>query len=558
VTGIRGRLSESFQALGAVFRNRNMRRLEVAWAGSVAGEWSYGVALAVYAFGEGGALAVGVLSLARYIPAAIVGPFAALLADRFPRERVMVAADLIRAAALGAMVLLVTSGSSLPVYALAVLVAMVSTVFEPAQAALLPRLARTPEELTAANVASSTIETVGSFLGPAIGGLLLAVSSIEAAFAFTAAAFLWSALNVLGIRTGRVEPRSAAKAGEDATGIVHEAIAGFRVLARNADLRLLVGLYAAQTLVSGALNVLTVVVALDLLDLGVAGVGLLDSAVGIGGLVGAVVALALIGRRRLANDLGMGIVLWGIPIVLIGVWPELWFTLLMLGVLGIGNTIVDVAVLTLLQRGAPDDVLGRVFGVVEGIVLGTIGIGAALVSVVIDAFGIETALIVSGLFLPVLAALTWRRLLAIDARAVLPERRLALLRAIPIFGPLPVTTVEHLARSLRESGAEAGAQVIRQGDPGDDFYVIGSGEADVLVDGALTRTLGPGDYFGEIALLRDVPRTATVRARSVLELFALDRDEFIAGVTGHADSLSAADAVIGARLGQLRGRVGSL
>src|SRR5919198_2880598 len=304
------------------------------------------------------------------------------------RGRVMVASDVLRALAMTAAgVSALAAAPAGIVYALAGFVAVVSTAFRPAQAAILPSLARTAEELTAANVASTTIESVGSFVGPALGGLLLAATSAGVVFAATAATFVWSALLVLGLAAerGPVERIRAA-------GIVAEMLAGFRTIAGQPGLRLVVGLYGAQTLVAGALNVLIIVVALDLLELGNSGPGFLNSAVGVGGLAGAVVALALVGRRRLASDFGLGLILWGMPIVLIGFWPNEGAALAFLAVLGIGNTLVDVAALTLLQRSAADEVLARVFGVIESLLVGAIGLGAIVAPLLVSLFGIRGAL----------------------------------------------------------------------------------------------------------------------------------------------------------------------
>ena len=552
-TSLRTRLNESLRAFGAVFGNPGLRRIELALAGSVAGEWAYAIALAVYAFDRGGAAAVGLVGLIRFLPSALSAPFAAVLGDRFRRGRVMVASDLLRALATAAAAAVALAGGPAgAVYALAAFIAVVSTAFRPAQAAILPSLARTPEELTAANVASTTIESVGSFVGPALGGLLLAATSAGVVFAATTATFVWSAVLVLGLASERGGERRLA------AGIVAEAIAGFRIVAGQARLRLVVGLYAAQTLVAGALNVLLVVAALDLLDLGRSGPGFLNSAVGVGGLMGALVALALVGRHRLAGDFGLGLVLWGAPVALIGVWPHEAAALALLLVLGIGNTLVDVAALTLLQRAAPDEVLARVFGVIESLLVGAIGLGAILAPVLVSAVGIRGALIVAGALLPVLAVLAWPRLLRIDAGITVPDRELALLRALPMFAPLAPATLEHLATTLRPLRVDAGATVVREGEAGDRFYVIGSGRVDVSAEGRPHRALGPGDYFGEIALLRQVPRTATVVASEDVELFTLERDEFVAAVTGHPESQEAADAVIGARLGSLRPGIASV
>jgi MFS family permease len=554
IGGLRARIGESLVAFKAVFANRDLRRIELALAGSVSGEWAYAIALAVFAFERGGVAAVGVVGLIRFLPSALAAPFAAVLGDRFRRGRVMVASDVLRAlATLAAGAAALGGAPAGVIYALAGFVSIVSTAFRPAQAALLPSLARTPEELTAANVASTTIESVGSFVGPALGGLLLAATSAGVVFAVTAGTFVWSAFLVLGIA-------SEAPPGERrrAVGIGAEALEGFRTIAAEARLRLVVALYGAQTLVAGALNVLIVVAALDLLHLGKSGPGFLNSAVGIGGLAGAVVALALVGRRRLASDFGLGLVLWGVPIALIAVWPHQAPALVLLAVLGVGNTLVDVAALTLLQRAAPDEVLARVFGVIESLLVGAVGLGAILAPLLVSWLGIRGALVVTGALLPVLAAFAWPRLVRIDAHVAVPERQLVLLRGLPMFAPLPAATLEHLAGALRPLRVQAGETIIREGEPGDRFYVLGSGEVDVSADGKLMKTLGAGEYFGEIALLRPTPRTATVIARGDVELFTLDRDEFVAAVTGHAESREAADAVIGARLGTLRTGMASI
>jgi MFS family permease len=546
---LRGQLAESISAFRDVFRNADLRRLELAWAGSVAGEWSYVVALAVFAYQAGGATAVGLVGVIRFLPSAVAAPFTALLGDRYPRERVMLGADLVRAFTLAVAAAAVFADAPAgAIYGLAGFVSLVSTAFQPAQAALLPSLARRPEELTAANVASSTIESVGSFAGPALGGLLLALTGTGVVFAATAATFAWSAVLVARIRAGKRDERQAA-AGD---GRARTALAGFRLIGSEARLRLLVGLYAAQTLVAGALNVLIVITALELLDLGEAGVGFLNSAVGAGGLAGVVVALALVGRRRLASDFRLGLILWGVPIVLIGVWPERATVFALLALLGIGNTLVDVAGLTLLQRAVPDDVLARVFGVLESLVVGTIGLGAVAAPLLVAVLGVRGALVATGALLPLLAALTWRRLARIDAALTVPQRQLDLLRALPLFAPLPAAAIEHLAASLIPVEVSAGGEIVRQGDPGDRFYVVSEGEVEVAVDGARGATLRAGDSFGEIALLRDVPRTATVTAAGEASLYALERDEFIAAVTGHPASAAAADAVVATRLGSLR------
>jgi MFS family permease len=529
----------------AVFHNEDLRRLELAWSGSIIGQWGYEVALAVFAYRAGGATAVGLVALVRLLPAAIIAPFAALLGDRFHRKRIMVAADLSRVCAMAGAAAAVFAGApAVTVYALAAIAAVTGTAFGPAQSALLPSLARSPEELTAANATSTTLESVGFFVGPALGGLLLAVTSVGAVFTLAAALFLWSAVVL-----GRIGSDSRGGPGIEGDSILREALAGFRAIAAERRLRLIVGLYGAQTLAAGILRVLLVVTAFQVLDLGPSGVGFLNSAVGIGALAGMLVMLTLIGTSRLAAVFRLGILLWGVPLVLLGIWPSVAAAVILLGVLGVGNTLVDVAGLTLLQRAAPDEVRARVFGVLESVFLGTIAIGAILAPLLTSALGARGALIAAGGGLSVLVLLLWRPLSAADVTAAAPESTLTLLRGIPIFAPLPPVTLEQLASRLSRVRVPAGEVILRQGDPGDRFYVIGEGEVEIALDGGPPKTLGRGAYFGEIALLRDVPRTATVTTRTEVELYVLERDVFIAAVTGHAPSAEAADAVIATRLG---------
>jgi MFS family permease len=546
--GLVDQLRESLRALGDVFGNPGLRRLQFAWIGSVTGDWAYAIALGVFAYEAAGATAVGLVALLRFLPSAVVAPFAALLADRYPRQRVMLAADVIRAAALaGAAAVALAGGPAAVVYGLAALVAVVSTAFQPAQAALIPTLARDPRELTAANVASSTIESVGVFGGPALGGILLAATGPSVVFAAAAIGFVYSALLV-----SRVSARPAPEPRAEERHILREFSAGYVTVAREPNLRVLVLLFVAQTFVAGALNVLIVVAALRLLDLGEQGVGYLTSALGIGGVLGAVVSIALVGRGRLTSDFMVGIVLWGLPIAIMGLWPEPIPAFLLLTIVGMGNTLVDVSAFTLLQRAVPDEVLGRVFGAVQSLWVGMIGLGSIFAPLAIELVGVEGALVVTGSILPVLAALLWRRLSALDRAAPVPERELELLRGIEFFRPLPPPVLEGLAGAMVPMRVEAGREIVREGEAGDRFYVISSGQVEVVMKGVPVNEEGPGEYFGEIALLRDVPRTATVRAKSDVELRALERDDFIAAVTGHAASADAADSVVATRLGSLR------
>ncbi len=381
---------------------------------------------------------------------------------------------------------------------------------------------------------------MGAFVGPALGGVLLALTNAETVFAVNGASFVWSALLVLAVRGApSAQRRDTAEAHERGGGVAE----GFRAILASRDLLTVSVLYTAQTLVAGALNVLVVVTALELLDVGDSGVGYLNGALGAGGLVGGFVALVLASRGRLAADFGVGIALFGIPLALVGIVSSVPVALLALGLIGLGNSLVDINALTIVQRTVPDEVLGRVLGVLEGVLLGSIGVGALVAPLLIEVTGVRAALIATGLLLPALALLASARLRSLDRRTAAPAE-LQLLQGVPILAALPVATLELLASSLVQVRQPAGAVVIREGATGDRFYVVGEGEVEIA-----GKRLGRGEGFGEIALLRDVPRTATVTAATDVTLFALERDEFIAAVTGHEPARAAADAVIAARLG---------
>jgi len=552
LTEFRRQLRETSGSFRAVFANRQLRKLQLAFIGSITGEWGFLVALAVYADQHGGATAVSLVLVIRWLAAAVTAPWLAYFADRHRRERVMLAADLSRFVAMLLMALAAFTGASPAiVYVLAGFMAVASKAFRPAQAALLPLLAGTPEELTAANVSSTAIESVGSFVGPALGGLLLSVAGIGWVFVADALTLAWSAMFVVQLRS-RPQPATS----REQAGAFSEAIAGIKALGTERDARLIVFLYFCQTLVAGALRVLIVVTALDLLDIGNSGLGFLNAAVGVGGLVGVGVTFALVGRKRLAADFALGLVLIGAGLAFIGVWPTVIGAVILMAIFGIGNTLVDVSGVTLMQRAVRDEVLGRVFGALESVLVLGLALGALAAPALIDLIGTRASLIAVGALLPILALALWQRLSTIDARATIPTERLELLRANPIFAPLPPPAVEHLAIKLVPVAVSSGETVFREGDHGDRFYVVEDGRCAITIDGETIRDALPGDAFGEIALLRDVPRTATVAAVEDAKLLALERDDFIAAVTGHAPSREAADAVIGSRLGAPMG-VGS-
>ena len=542
-----GRLTDSGAAFGAVVRNPNLRWLELAWTGSIIGHYAYLVAVSVYAYGVGGEEAVGIIFLARLVPAALAAPFAGLLGDRYRRERVLLLTNVCRIVLVGsAAVGVFLDAEPLIIYVLAVAATIVTTPFRSAQAALTPQLARSPSELTAANAVASGIDSLALFIGPAIAGLLLAVASTGLVFTMTALLLVLSALFILLIR---VEPSERPRGEVEPSTIMSEAFAGFRAIGTHPSLRMMVALIGAQTAVAGAVQVYIVVASIELLDFGRGGVGFLNSAIGVGAFVGAVAALSLTGARRLSPAFLLGMILWGIPLIALAVWPEAVAALLLFGVIGVGNSIAGVSGLTLVQRAVPDEVLARVFGVIQMLLLASMGIGAAVAPALIGFLDLEGALVVTGAFLPVMVVVAWRVVSRIDKTAVLPDREeLRILSSVPIFAPLPGMTLEHLAGRLVPMRLEPGTMIIREGDPGDRFYIVAEGTVEISEGDFPVSELSAGGYFGEIALLRDVPRTATVSSKTPVVLYALDREDFLAAVTSHAPSAEAAEEVVSSRL----------
>jgi MFS family permease len=543
-------LTSRFATLAEVFRNPQLCRLELAWGGYYLGEWTHFVALSIYAFENGGAAAVGVLGVARMGAAALALPFAGMLTDRYPRQRVLLGIYLARAATLGGMAAALAGSSPRAlVFVLAALAAVTVAPVRPATMSLVPLLARTPQELVAANVSSSTLEGLGTLIGPVLGGVLASTAGIDVAVATAAAVYLACALLVVGIQREGEVAGARRRVERDALG---ELLGGVRTLVQEPHPRLIVLLFASQTFVRGLLNVLLVVSALELLDIGRSGVGWLNAALGAGALLGGLGAVGLVRRRKLAGPFGLALVLWGAPIALVGAWPRAGWALACMGLVGVGNALLDVSGFTLLQRTVDEHVLGRVFGVFEILVALAVAAGSVLGSLEVAELGIRTALVVSGLVLPTLALLSYLRLRAIDDASQVPERELALVSALPLFAPLPANTLERLSFRLMEVKAKAGTTIIAQDSPGELFYVIGSGKVDVLHDGKLVSELGPGDDFGEIALLYDVERTADCVAHTDVELFALNRESFVAAVGGDRRSTDEAEEVMTRRLSKIR------
>jgi predicted MFS family arabinose efflux permease len=530
-------------AVAFVVRNRNLCRLHLGRLLWQSADLAQVVALLVFAYDRGGASEVALFGVIRTAAAAVSVPFVAVLGDRLPRIAVLAGGAALGAAALaGAALATAADLPSLVVYAMSAGAAIAMAVFRPTSCALVPSLVQKPAELVAHNVVGTFVEGATALAGPVLGAALVAGLDVPGALAATSVSAVLVA-GMFGTMRRSVDDRTSTRPDGDRS-IGGDLVAGFRQIGGDPTARLLTLIGSAQTLVRGALNVLVVVLAVDLLDLDESATGVLLGALGVGSLLGGFVTLRLASGDRLGRLLALGITLWGAPIAVAAFTPVPVLAVLVLSVIGVGNNLVDVSLFTMLQRSVPNEVLSRVMGALETALQVGMALGALVAAGALAAFGDRGALVAVGALLPVLALVSLPKLRSVDRRSEVRDADVALLQGVPLFQVLPLVDVELLANRLSEPiSFETDQVVIRSGDTGDRYYVVQGGAAEVSIDGG-GSTLGPGDGFGEIALLRDVPRTATVRAGAGLEVRTLDRRDFLAVVTGHPGSDAVAREVV--------------
>jgi MFS family permease len=529
--GSRDRLRAAGYAFAASARSPAVRRIQLGFAAACTAEWTFTVVLSVYAFNQGGAQEVGLVSLLRMLPSAVLAPFASAVADRWRRDLVLTLVSVTRCATAAGIALLVAAGGSeVAVYGLAILSTAAALLYRPVNSALLPLLCHTPSELASANVVRGLLDSISTLIGPVIAAALLAGDSASSGFFAVAGVSALSAVVTFGLTVE--EPEASGSRGSVVGGL----LLGARISARSAQMRVLFTLLAAQVVTRGALSVFSVLVAVDLLGMGEPGVGTLTSAVGAGAIVGSLFASVFVGSRRLAVWFGAGVALWGAPLIVLAVVPGEPMALALFALIGVGNALVDVGLFTLVARLVPERTLGRVFGLLECIGGLAVGGGSVLAAWLASSGGLREALWVIGLLGPALVLIFWFPLRRLDDAMSARDEDLELLRTVPVFDPLPLPALEQLASGLRPKQVSAGEVLYRQGDRADGCVVVERGNAEVLGDGHHIATVGPGDLVGEIALLRRLPRTATVRALTDMDLRLLDADRFLLVVTGWESS----------------------
>ena len=552
LSDVRRDLVVAARAFVSSFKNPDLARAQLALLAFSICEWASFIALMVFAFAHGGTGAVGIISLVQLIPAAVIAPLGSVLGDRYRRERVYLLAEasMALACALAAAAALVQAPAII-VYATACSVGWILTLVRPIHGALLPWIARDPGELTTGYTAAGMIESVCVLLGPLVAtaffaiGASLDLSGPGLVYGGLAGLLGIGALLLAGIRTRA----SAPDPDEARPALTRELGAGFRYMWSDPRPRVLVTLLGIGTFVLGFIDILIVVLAIDVLEIGQTGVGALNAALGIGGIVGATTAVMAGTRERLFPLFRAGSVVYGIPLAAIGAVPPL--APLLLAASGVGYVQFDVTGRTMLQRLIPDQKLTRSLGVLESAYMGTEGLGAFVGALLVASIGPEWTIVIAGVLLPLTGFALRRRIRAVDVGARVPADDVELLRSTALFEPLPPSALERLARNSVPVQAGPGAVVIREGDVGDRVYVIAEGETEVTSSGRHVARLGPGGYVGEIALLRDVPRTATVTAVTDVRFLCLERDVFLRTMTGHEPARAAAHSAAETRLGEL-------
>ena len=496
--------------------------------------------MAVYTFGRGGVGAVATVAVVQLAPTVVLSPLAAYAGDRFRTEVVLAAGYGVQAASMAATAALIAAGAAdALVYAAAAVVALGVSFTGPAIGTLLPRVVAVPADLTAATAGLGVLGQLGTFAGPALAGALL-VAGPALVFVVMAVAVAVAAALAVGLD---VERPPAAGPDIDVGFLLQDALAGFRTLREDGDLRLVVLVGTIGPAVVGVTDVLFVTIADGPLGGDAGGAGLLGAAFGLGSLLGAFGSVALVGNRRLMRPLVAAFAVCGLAIAAVGSVAHVVPVVLGFVVCGGGQSLGRIADGSIIPRLAPPARLARVYGVVEGLESAAIAVGSVAVSALVAWWGIRPATLVVGLLLPALLLALRRSLRRVDEGAAAPDPvLLRLVEAVPLFAGLTPRATERLLASMEEVAFGGDVAVVRAGDEGDRYFLVTSGALAVTVGDRLVRRLGPGDGFGEIALLRDVPRTATITTTEETRLYSVRRDDFLAAVTGHPGTRRAADA----------------
>jgi predicted MFS family arabinose efflux permease len=532
------RLGTVLRPYRAALSHRDLRLLLTGELISATGSWAYNVGFAVYVYERThSALLVSAVFLVRFVPAMLLSPYGGIIAERFERVRLLISCDLLMALLQSLLFVTVLLHVSIPlILLLAAINSCCNQPYQPAVAAMIPQLAG-EDDLAAANALNSTIDNLVIIVGPAVGALVLLAGSPAAIFAINAASFLGAAALVSRLHA-RSRPSDVSEGGSASP--LGQVVAGFRALGQSSVVLALVSFSVLASFVYGTDTVLFVYISKYQLGTGATGYGYLLAALGVGGILAALVVNKLAALPRLGVIITVGMAVYCVPtalMVLVHV-PALGFLLEVIR--GAGTLVVDVLAVTAMQRSVAPNMVARVFGVFFALVLAAISLGSVIGATLVSHLGLRDSLLLAGLAIPALACTAYPRLYRMDQTAVRRVAELAprieTLQHLGIFAAGTRAALERLAVACTELTAPAGKVIIREGDTADAFYVLLGGEVEVSARGEAKRrrrlrVMGPGSYFGEIGLLAQVPRTATVTALAECHLYRISGTEFVEALT---------------------------
>ena len=512
-------------------------RVVTAYALFTITEYGMWIAMLVYAYGNGGVTTAGLVSLAQLAPAAVAAPFFATMADRRSPTVLLRAGYVVQGLFTAAVaVAIYVDASPYVAYAAAVVASTAMTTARPAQAALVPGLTRDVEELTATNVLIGWVESIAIVLAGAGSGVLMAQGSVAPVGA--ASAVLLAVAVVLVARL----PAPSLGGGVDRTSAFRQVGSGVEAVLRSPRAGVLVGLLAAEYVIIGALDVLFVVLAIDVLGHGQGWAGYLNTAYGAGGVLVGGFASLLIGRR-LGPVVAVTALMVGLGLAATALVTGDVPVIVLLALVGASRALFDVACRSLLQRAVAADMVARIFGLTEGLSMAGLAVGCLLVPLLVVLGGGKLALLGVAALLPLVVVFRGRLLYRLDKEAQVPVVEISLLRSTPLFAAMPAPALEGVARALQRVDFEPGARIIGQGGDADRYYVIADGRVEIRQDGQRIGELVRGEGMGEIALLQGGPRTASAVALAAVTVYSLDRESFLTAVNGHVPTRQAATAI---------------
>ena len=554
----------AIRAYRALLTNRALTRLLVGEFVSSIGDWLYLVALlvVVYARTQDPVL-LGVVGATRVLPYVLLSVPAGIAADRFDRRRILIATDVARGAIMVALAYLVaTDGPVEWIVGLAILATCFSTFFGPTIGAYLPTLVADERQLGPANSAWATLDNLAFALGPAIAGLLIALGGLTLAFVLNAVSFAVIAFVLAGLPSTAPIPSTSSEAGAGAGDVdvaaeppAVEPVAAPRSAPARFPVRVVVGLGAVDVVTAfafGGVAVLTVVLAATSYGTGEAGTGGLNAAIGVGGIIGAVVSGALVLRPGLGRVLVAGGIVTAAGLAIMGLTDAFAIALVALVVASTGSLVLEVVGTTIFQRAVPDAVRGRALGATATASMLSYSVGSLVVPILADSIGLAPVLLGSAVAVALTTIVAVALLGGPAAEPAAPDAALvARLSALPIFAGVSPAALDLAATRLRSRTVAAGERVITEGDVADRFYVGESGLYRVTQSGPgserFIRDLPAPTAFGEIGLLRGSPRTASVTALTPGRVLELDGADFL--------RLVGSDAGLGPRMLDLhRGR----